>query len=72
MEQYRRRKKGQGLRAVQLWIPDIRSPAVALEMRPQSELASRSRDENAVLEFLDDVRAWDEAEARGGAGPAAL
>lgn len=59
MRQYRRRMKQKGLRVVQIWIPDTRSPAMADELRRQSLLASRSPDEQAVLDFLDDVRAWD-------------
>ncbi|MGE4538307.1 MAG: antitoxin MazE family protein [Desulfovibrio sp.] len=62
MRQYRCKMKQKGLRAVQIWVPDTRSPEIAKELRRQSLLASRSPDEKDVMLFLDDVRAWDDAE----------
>jgi hypothetical protein len=62
MRQYRSKMKQKGLRSVQIWIPDTRSPTIASELRRQSLLASRSPDEQEVLTFLDDVRAWDDDE----------
>jgi hypothetical protein len=53
--------KQKGLRSVQIWIPDTRSPAIAAQLRRQSLLASRGPDEQEVLVFLDDVRDWDDA-----------
>lgn len=60
MRQYRLKMKQKGLRSVQIWIPDTRSPAISSELRRQSLLASRCPDEQDVMTFLDDVRAWDE------------
>ena len=60
MRQYRSKMKQKGLRSVQIWIPDTRSPAIAGALRRQSVLASRSPEEQEVMTFLDDVRAWDE------------
>lgn len=61
MRQYRCKMKQKGLRSVQIWVPDTRSPAIASELRRQSLLASRSPDEQDIMTFLDDVRAWDDA-----------
>ena len=61
MRHYRARMKEKGLRAVQIWVPDIRSPEIAEALRRQSRLASSSPDERAVLDFLEDVGAWDDA-----------
>jgi len=62
MKQYRVRMKESGLRAVQIWVPDTRSPAIAKELRRQSLLASQGPDEQDVLTFLEDTSAWDDAE----------
>ena len=61
MRQYRSRMRQKGLRPVQIWVPDTRSPAIARELARQSRLASRSPDEQEVMAFLDEVRDWDEA-----------
>jgi hypothetical protein len=60
MRQYRCKMKQKGLRSVQIWVPDTRSPAISRELRRQSLLASRGPDEQEVMAFLDDVRAWDD------------
>ena len=60
MRQYRCRMRQKGLRPVQIWVPDTRSPAIARELARQSRLASRSPDEQEVMAFLDEVRDWDE------------
>jgi hypothetical protein len=62
MKQYRARMKKSGLRPVQIWIPDTRSPAIANELRRQSILASQGPDEQEVLAFLEDVGAWNDSE----------
>ena len=60
MRHYRCKMKQKGLRSVQIWVPDTRSPAIARELRRQSLLAGRGPDEQEVMAFLDDVRAWDD------------
>jgi hypothetical protein len=60
MRQYRARMKEKGLRAVQIWVPDTRSPAIAAALRRQSLAASATPDEKDVLDFLEDVSAWTE------------
>ena len=62
MKQYRAKLKSSGLRAIQIWVPDTRSPAIAGELRRQSLLASAGPDELDVLAFLEDVAAWDETQ----------
>ncbi|WP_300161068.1 antitoxin MazE family protein [Solidesulfovibrio sp.] len=61
MRQYRCKMKLKGLRSVQIWVPDTRSPAISRELARQSVLASRAPEEGEVMAFLDDVRAWDDA-----------
>jgi hypothetical protein len=52
-----------GLRPIQLWVPDTRSPAFAEECRRQSRLAAQAdMADSALLQFidgaLDDVDGW--------------
>ena len=43
-----------GLRPVQLWVPDTRTPAFAATCRRQSAvIAEADRSDSDVLEFLD-------------------
>ncbi|WP_028572183.1 antitoxin MazE family protein [Desulfonatronum lacustre] len=59
MRSYRARMKKRGMRSIQIWIPDTRSQEVADEMRRQSLLVSQSPEESDVLEFLENISAWD-------------
>lgn len=59
MKSYRTRMKERGMRSIQIWIPDTRSQEIADEMRRQSTLVSRNQEESDVLEFLENVSAWD-------------
>jgi hypothetical protein len=69
MRDYRARLRALGLRPIQLWIPDTRTPAFAAEARRQSELIAASEIEAEDLAFMravaDDVFALiDRDEAR--------
>lgn len=52
MRAYRERLRRQGLRLVQVWVPDVRSPRFAAEARRQSLLVSREPSEREFLEVL--------------------
>ena len=52
---YRARLRAQGLRPVQIWIPDTRSPEFAVEAHRQSLAVSRSRQEKDDQAFIDSV-----------------
>ncbi len=58
---YRARMRAQGLRPIQLWVPDTRSPKFAAECRRQS-LAVARRPERDVEVFLEsavrDIEDW--------------
>lgn len=64
MRSYRARMKERGLRSIQIWIPDTRSQEVADEMRRQSLLVSQDEEESEVLDFLENVSAWDASDAK--------
>ncbi|MCA0435749.1 MAG: antitoxin MazE family protein [Actinobacteria bacterium] len=54
---YRARMRAQGLRPVQIWVPDVRSPGFAAEALRQSSLvaaADRDADEMAFIEAVSE------------------
>ncbi|MBB4199615.1 hypothetical protein CCR94_14950 [Rhodoblastus sphagnicola] len=58
MEAYRRRMRAAGLRPVQIWAPDTRSPEFAEISRRQSAVvAAAERDDAELRSFLDAARA---------------
>ena len=52
---YRDRLRKQGLRPIQLWVPDTRSPDFAAEAHRQSLLAARSRHAEEDQAFVDSI-----------------
>ncbi len=64
MKKYRVRQRASGLRLVQLWVPDTRSPVFAAECRRQSALLRGDPAESEALEFIGQVAAWTDNAAR--------
>ena len=56
---YRERLRAQGLRPVQIWVPDTRSRTLAEEVRRQSLRVSR-KDESDLMNELDMAAAQTE------------
>ncbi len=57
---HRAKLRAQGLRPIQIWVPDVRSPEFAAEARRQSRLLAndpRDKDDQAFVESLID---WDD------------
>jgi antidote-toxin recognition MazE-like antitoxin len=55
VREHRRRLRAQGLRPVQIWVPDVRSPDFANEAHRQSEAVAASThadDDQAFIEAL--------------------
>jgi len=52
---HRERFRKQGLRPIQIWVPDVRSPAFKSEARRQSRLVARSDYETEDQAFVDAV-----------------
>jgi len=52
---HRARLRRQGLRPIQIWVPDMRSPAFAEEARRQSLAVARSAHARADQEFIDAI-----------------
>ncbi|HEX8814919.1 MAG TPA: antitoxin MazE family protein [Terriglobales bacterium] len=52
---HRKRLREQGLRPIQMWVPDVRSPEFAAEARRQSLLAANSPYEKEDQDFVDSI-----------------
>jgi hypothetical protein len=61
MNAYRARLRAAGLRPIQVWVPDTRSPALVDAARRQSLLASRRKGEREALDFIEEVADLGEA-----------
>jgi len=64
MKNYRVRQRKAGLRLVQLWVPDTRSPVFAAECRRQSALLRGDPAEAEALEFIGQAAAWTDDATR--------
>ena len=54
---YRARLRAQGLRPIQIWVPDTRIPSVAKEIRRQSMNIAESEGEREDLDFVEALQA---------------
>ena len=55
---HRTRLRKQGLRPIQIWVPDVRSKAFAREAHRQSLAVANSRHAAADQDFIDAISAW--------------
>jgi len=55
VRKHRARLRKQGLRPIQIWVPDVRSPGFAAQARRQSLAVARSRFAEADQEFIDAI-----------------
>jgi hypothetical protein len=53
MRRYRAKLRAQGLRPVQIWVPDTSDPAFIAEAQRQMKIISRCREEKEIMEALD-------------------
>jgi len=56
---HRERLRRQGLRPIQIWVPDVRSPEFAAEAHRQSLAIACSRCEKADQKFVDAISEWN-------------
>jgi hypothetical protein len=60
---HRERMRAAGLRPVQFWVPDTRSPEFAAQVRQQCQMLSGDPEEAEVLRFSEDaashVEGWE-------------
>ena len=55
---HRRRLREQGLRPIQIWVPDMRSPAFVREARRQSLALAKSAHASDDQNFIDAISDW--------------
>lgn len=60
---HRARLRGQGLRPIQIWVPDVRAPAFRSEAHRQSLAVAASAHAAEDQAFIDAVSALDFAES---------
>jgi Protein of unknown function (DUF3018) len=61
--EHRKRLRRQGLRPIQIWVPDVRAPGFAEEAHRQSALAAASAFEADDQAFVDAISSFDDDEA---------
>ncbi|HZV87594.1 MAG TPA: antitoxin MazE family protein [Candidatus Binatus sp.] len=52
---HRGRLRKQGLRPIQIWVPDLRSPVFVAEARRQSLAVAKSRGAKRDQDFIDAI-----------------
>jgi hypothetical protein len=55
MRTYRERMHARGLRPIEIWVPDTRTPAFRAEARRQSRAVARSRHAREDQAFIDAI-----------------
>lgn len=57
---HRERLRSQGLRPIQIWVPDVRSPAFEAEARRQSLVVATSPHAADDQAFVDSISVWND------------
>ena len=60
VREHRKRLREQGLRPIQIWVPDVRSPAFRSEAHRQSAAIAASPHANEDQAFIGAVSDWDD------------
>ncbi|MGB8501370.1 antitoxin MazE family protein [Mycobacterium sp.] len=62
VRRHRERLRQQGLRPIQIWVPDVNAPEFAREAHRQSALVAASEQDLDDQAFVDAVSSdWDDA-----------
>jgi len=62
VQEHRQRLRAQGMRPIQIWVPDVHAPEFAAQARRQSLLVAQSPEEAEIQAFIDSVAEWPNAE----------
>ena len=62
VREHRQRLRAQGMRPIQIWVPDVHAPEFVAEARRQSLLANASPEEAEIQAFIDSVYEWPDDE----------
>jgi hypothetical protein len=57
VRRHRARLRAQGLRPIQLWVPDTRDPEFIEEVRRQSLLLRDDPAEDEIMDFIEAIQA---------------
>jgi hypothetical protein len=60
VREHRQRLRRQGLRPIQIWVPDVRAPAFRSQARRQSLAVAASSSARADQAFIDSVSEWSD------------
>ena len=58
MREHRQRLRAQGMRPIQIWVPDVNAPEFAAEALRQSLLVAQSSAEADIQAFIDSMYEW--------------
>jgi hypothetical protein len=59
VREHRERLRAQGLRPIQIWVPDVRSPSFQEQARRQSRAIATSAHAHEDQAFIDTASNWD-------------
>ena len=59
VREYRERLRSQGLRPIQIWVPDVRAPSFRSEAHRQSLAVAASAHAREDQAFIDAVSDWE-------------
>ena len=59
VREHRARLRAQGLRPIQVWVPDVRSAAFAKEAHRESLAIANSPEEADEQAFIDSISEWN-------------
>ena len=59
VREHRERLRAQGLRPIQIWVPDVRSKSFATQARKQSLAIAKSAQEQEDLAFIASLADWN-------------
>jgi antidote-toxin recognition MazE-like antitoxin len=62
VRQHREILRAQGLRPIQMWVPDVNDPKIKERIRREARLIARSPQEKDDLAFVESLQSelWDE------------
>ncbi|RWM22047.1 MAG: DUF3018 family protein [Mesorhizobium sp.] len=60
VREHRERLRRQGLRPIQIWVPDVRAPAFRSEAHRQSLAVAASAHASEDQAFIDAISDWDD------------
>ncbi len=63
VREHRARLRAQGLRPVQIWVPDTRSEEFRREARRQAQIIAKSPQETEDQAFIDSLQEWNDPQS---------